>query len=122
MSGANTARIRYLWAWCGLSSALLGGLRHHYYISPTPIRAQAAPFVMGGRDYIGISRTGSEKHSSRRPRAVPGDSHSGLAIASTRELALQIFSETKPFSKDILFLSNASVLMVVAELRIKLRN
>lgn len=99
------------WAQCGLSSALLGVLRRHDYISPTPIQAQAVPCIMAGRDVIGIARTGSGKtlafllplfrHISRRPRAVPGDGPAALVIAPTRELAMQIFSETKRFSKAI---------------------
>lgn len=99
------------WAQCGLSNALLSVLRRYEYNSPTPIQAQAIPCVMNGRDVIGIARTGSGKtlafllplfrHIARRPRAVPGDGPSALVIAPTRELAIQIYRETKRFTKAL---------------------
>lgn len=109
--GRNCPNPISAWAQCGLSSALLFILRRHDYVSPTSIQAQAIPCIMSGRDIIGIARTGSGKtlafllplfrHISRRPRAVPGDGPSALVIAPTRELAMQIYSETKRFSKAL---------------------
>lgn len=97
------------WSQCGLSSLTLHTLQRCNYKVPTPIQAQAIPSIMSGRDVIGIARTGSGKtlafllpllrHMSRRPHASPGDGPGALIIAPTRELAMQIYSDSKRFAK-----------------------
>lgn len=109
--GRDCPRPITAWPQCGLSSAILNILQRHGYSSPTPIQAQAIPCVMSGRDVIGIARTGSGKtlafllpllrHIARRPRAALGDGPSALVIAPTRELAIQIYGETKHFAKAL---------------------
>lgn len=99
------------WSQCGLTTLTLLGLQRCNYRVPTPIQAQAIPSIMSGRDVIGIARTGSGKtlafllpllrHMSRRPRASPGDGPGSVIIAPTRELAMQIYSDSKRFAKPI---------------------
>ncbi|VDP78108.1 unnamed protein product, partial [Schistosoma curassoni] len=72
---------------------------------PTPIQCQALPVIMSGRDMIGIAKTGSGKtlaflvplmrHLEHQAPLNPGDGPIALLLAPTRELALQIFKETK---------------------------
>lgn len=82
----------------GLSDALLQALGEAGYKTPTPIQAQAIPYVLMGRDVLGCAQTGTGKTASftlpmidilasgrakaRMPRSV--------IISPTRELAAQI--------------------------------
>ena len=81
------------------------------YRDPTPIQRQAIPIAIQGRDIIGIAETGSGKTASfvipmlcfikDLPPLDHANSHLGpyaLVLAPTRELALQIESETKKFA------------------------
>lgn len=76
---------------------------------PRPIQKQALPAIMGGRDVIGIAETGSGKtlayllpmlrHILNQRPLKEGDGMIGLVVAPTRELAQQIYNETKLFTK-----------------------
>lgn len=88
--------------------------------SPTPIQAAAWPFLLSGRDVIGIAETGSGKtlafgipcirsisasvRSSIPPRAVA----SAVIVSPTRELAVQIHTQILPLA-DSAGLSTACV-------------
>ena len=78
--------------------------------APTPIQAQAWPMVLSGHDVLGIAETGSGKtlgfalpgviHIQNQPRSR----RSGplcLCVAPTRELAIQIETETKKFASSL---------------------
>ncbi|PJF17384.1 hypothetical protein PSACC_02853 [Paramicrosporidium saccamoebae] len=84
------------------------------YDDPTPIQRQAIPVIMSGRDLIGIAETGSGKTAAfvlpmicqilRLPplnEANMLNGPYGLVLAPTRELALQIESETKRFCRPL---------------------
>jgi ATP-dependent RNA helicase RhlE len=45
----------------GLSAPILKALATEGYTAPTPIQAQAIPYVMDGRDLCGIAQTGTGK-------------------------------------------------------------
>ena len=45
----------------GLSEAVLKAIEESGYTTPTPIQAQAIPLILGGRDLIGASQTGTGK-------------------------------------------------------------
>ena len=84
----------------GFDDALLKAIRKIEYSQPTPIQAQAVPAALGGRDIIGIAKTGSGKtaafiwpmlvHIMDQKDLKQGDGPIGLILAPTRELAQQV--------------------------------
>ncbi|CAM9513608.1 unnamed protein product [Chrysoparadoxa australica] len=99
------------WEQCGLSDRLLAIIRKRNLTSPFPIQAQAVPAIMSGRDVIGVARTGSGKtlafllplfrHILDQPPLGDGEGPIGLIMAPARELAVQIYSEAKKFTKAL---------------------
>ena len=93
----------------GFDEQLLSTIRAHGYTEPTPIQRQAIPIALSGRDLIGVAKTGSGKtaayllpmmvHIMDQPDLQPGDGPIGIVLAPTRELCVQIYSETKKFAK-----------------------
>merc|ERR1739848_635384 len=78
------------------------------FFKPSPIQAQAWPYLLSGKDLIGIAQTGTGKtlaflmpifiHIDGRP--VPRGQRGGpnvLVLSPTRELALQIHDEVKKY-------------------------
>lgn len=137
------------WSQCGLPSQSLSVIQQLNYDKPTSIQAQAIPAIMSGRNVIGVAKTGSGKTIAfllpmfrhiKDQRSI--DSQEGpisLIMTPTRELAVQIFKECKPFLKalnlkvsscpnwspdiitnNILTLSRLYVPMVVHLLKIRL--
>ncbi len=49
------------WYQCGFSEKVLQCIEKREYKKPFPIQAQSFPFIMSGRDVIGIAETGSGK-------------------------------------------------------------
>lgn len=84
-------------------------IRKLEYTQPTPIQSQAIPAALGGRDLIGIAKTGSGKtaafvwpmlvHIMDQAALQPNDGPIALILAPTRELSLQIYNEAKKFGK-----------------------
>ncbi|XVE57352.1 hypothetical protein DITRI_Ditri04bG0084300 [Diplodiscus trichospermus] len=74
------------------------------FSSPSPIQAHAWPFLLDGRDFIGIAKTGSGKTlafgvpammhvlSKRNGKSTKGKNPLCLVLSPTRELAEQIFN------------------------------
>ncbi|MCO5585294.1 hypothetical protein L7F22_039227 [Adiantum nelumboides] len=99
------------WSHCGLPGACLDVIKRLDYKSPTAIQAQAIPAIMSGRDIIGVAKTGSGKtmafllpmfrHIKDQRAIEPNEGPIGLIMTPTRELAVQIFRESKPFLKAI---------------------
>ncbi|CAG2116832.1 unnamed protein product, partial [Medioppia subpectinata] len=99
------------WAQCGVSKKVLEVLKKNNYEKPTPIQCQAIPAIMSGRDLIGIAKTGSGKtlafllpmlrHIMDQPPLESGDGPIAVIMTPTRELATQIWSECKRFSKPL---------------------
>lgn len=93
----------------GFDEPLMKAIRKAEYTQPTPIQAQAIPAGLGGRDIIGIAKTGSGKtaafiwpmlvHIMDQRVLKPDDGPIGLILAPTRELSLQIYNEAKKFGK-----------------------
>jgi superfamily II DNA/RNA helicase len=75
------------------------------YTAPTPIQDRAIPHVLKGQDVVGIANTGTGKTAAflvplinkvrRDPKAQV------LVVVPTRELAIQIESELKGFTKGM---------------------
>ncbi|KAG8887018.1 pre-mRNA processing RNA-helicase [Tulasnella sp. 332] len=99
------------WSHCGLPTSCLDVIARLGYTGPTPIQAQAIPAIMSGRDVIGVAKTGSGKTMAfilpllrhikdQRPLdAMEGPM--ALVMTPTRELAVQIHKEMKPFLKAL---------------------
>jgi ATP-dependent RNA helicase DDX46/PRP5 len=93
----------------GLMTATLDVLRGVGYETPTPIQSQAVSIILSGIDVLAVARTGSGKtlafilptirHILDQPPLKPTDGPICLVVAPTRELALQIVNEAKPFLK-----------------------
>ncbi len=91
----------------GLSEPVLRAVLEMGYLTPTPIQAQAIPFVLMGRDVLGCAQTGTGKTASftlpmldilagRRARARMPRS---LILEPTRELALQVAENFVKYGK-----------------------
>ncbi|WFD31024.1 RNA helicase [Malassezia sp. CBS 17886] len=99
------------WSHCGVPVSCLDVIRELGYESPTPIQSQAVPAIMSGRDVIGVAKTGSGKtlafllpmlrHVKDQRFAESGDGPIALVMTPTRELAVQIYREAKPFLKAL---------------------
>jgi len=109
--GLNCPKPIKKWAQAGLSLRILEILKKYGFDKPTPIQAQAIPAIMSGRDVIGVAKTGSGKtlafllpmfrHIMDQRPVEDGEGTIGLVLTPTRELALQIYSEVKKFSKTL---------------------
>ena len=75
------------------------------YKIPTPIQDQAIPFILMGRDLIGIANTGTGKTAAFLipliNKVLNDRNHKVLIIAPTRELAAQIKTEFLMFARGL---------------------
>jgi len=102
----------------GLLSPILDALSSEGYVTPTPIQAQAIPFILAGRDLCGIAQTGTGKTATfalpilhrlaSQPRATPSRGCRVLILSPTRELASQIADSFRTYGRK-LRLSTAAV-------------
>jgi len=77
--------------------------------SPTPIQAAAWPFLLSGRDVIGVAETGSGKtmafavpcvrYMSALPRNQRNKGARAVIVSPTRELAMQSYEQILKLSK-----------------------
>ncbi|MFY9658124.1 MAG: DEAD/DEAH box helicase [Methylocystis sp.] len=93
----------------GLAETLLRALDREGYEKPTSIQAQAIPFLLQGRDLLGIAQTGTGKTAAfalpilnqlleDRRRPAPGTTRA-LILAPTRELAAQIADSFRAYGQ-----------------------
>ncbi len=93
----------------GLSEPILRAVAEMGYVIPTPVQAQAIPFVLMGRDVLGCAQTGTGKTagftlpmldilSGSRARARMPRS---LILEPTRELALQVAENFVKYGKHL---------------------
>jgi len=109
VSGPSPPKPISSFAHFGFDDPLMKAIRKSEFTSPTPIQAQGIPAILGGRDVIGIAKTGSGKtaaflwpllvHIMDQPHLKKGEGPIGLVLVPTRELAMQIFSEAKKYGK-----------------------
>ena len=106
-SPVATEPLRATFAELGLSEPVLQAVADMGYRHPTPIQEQAIPFVLMGRDVMGIAQTGTGKTagftlplldilSGSRARARMPRS---LILEPTRELALQVAENFLQYGK-----------------------
>lgn len=93
-----------------LDQKLQAAVRAAGYQEPTPIQAEAIPYLLEGRDLIGIAQTGTGKTAAfmlpilnqlikiRRPRHIGHPR--ALVLSPTRELAVQTAENVKKYSKE----------------------
>jgi ATP-dependent RNA helicase RhlE len=101
-----------------LAEPLLRALGEKNYTVPSPIQAKAIPFLLQGRDLIGVAQTGTGKTAAfalpilQRLAANPAPATSkrprALILAPTRELAAQIAQSFGAYGK-FLKLTHAAV-------------
>ncbi|WFC99104.1 RNA helicase [Malassezia yamatoensis] len=105
--GQNCPKPITKWSHCGLPVSCADVIKDLKYASPTPIQSQAIPAIMSGHDLVGIAKTGSGKtiafllplfrHVKDQRSLRPGEGPIALILTPTRELALQIYRDAKPF-------------------------
>jgi len=87
----------------GLSEAVLQAVTESGYENPTPIQAQAIPIILGGRDVIGASQTGTGKTAAfalpALSRIQPLGKPQILVLEPTRELAHQVAESFEKYGK-----------------------
>ncbi|SPN96767.1 related to Pre-mRNA-processing ATP-dependent RNA helicase PRP5 [Cephalotrichum gorgonifer] len=111
VTGKDVPRPVQKWAQCGLSRQTLDVVESLGFEKPTPIQMQALPTIMAGRDVVGVAKTGSGKtiafllpmfrHIKDQAPLADGDGPIGLIMTPTRELAVQIHRDCKPFLKTM---------------------
>ncbi|KAJ8464013.1 hypothetical protein ONZ51_g9873 [Trametes cubensis] len=105
--GVDCPRPVTKWSHFGLPASCLEVIKKLGYQAPTPIQAQAIPAIMSGRDVIGVAKTGSGKtiafllpmfrHIKDQRPLEQMEGPIAVIMTPTRELAVQIHRECKPF-------------------------
>jgi ATP-dependent RNA helicase RhlE len=95
----------------GLAEPLLRAVRAENYDQPTPIQAQAIPYLLEGKDLLGIAQTGTGKTAAfalpilQRLSAVQVPRRRGavraLILTPTRELAVQIQESFRTYGQHL---------------------
>ncbi len=86
----------------GIAPKILEILERIKFKVPTPIQIKAIPLAIEGKDIIGIAQTGTGKtHSFAIPmvQLLAQKKGTGLVLAPTRELAIQIDESFQPLTK-----------------------
>ncbi|KAJ1907975.1 pre-mRNA processing RNA-helicase [Coemansia sp. IMI 209127] len=109
--GVDAPKPATSWSYFGLPSACADVIKHQGFERPTPVQAQTVPAILSGRDVIGVAKTGSGKtlafilpmlrHIKAQRPLAQGDGPIGLVMTPTRELAVQIHRECKPFLRPL---------------------
>jgi superfamily II DNA/RNA helicase len=85
----------------GLSEQLVKSIAYKGYTTPTPIQDQTIPYLLEGRDVIGMANTGTGKTAAFLIPLIENRNEKALVVAPTRELALQIQDEFKAFAHNM---------------------
>ncbi|KAI9506638.1 P-loop containing nucleoside triphosphate hydrolase protein [Coemansia spiralis] len=109
--GVDAPKPATSWSHFGLPAACADVIKHQGFEKPTPVQAQAIPAILSGRDVISVAKTGSGKtlafilpmlrHIKAQRPLEQGEGPIGLIMTPTRELAVQIHREFKPFLRPL---------------------
>lgn len=109
----KTYTIQHAFADFGFSEQIASNLAQLGYVTPTPIQDQSIPAALSGRDIVGMANTGTGKTGAFLlpliERLVRREISSVLIIAPTRELAMQIDTEFKSFSRGMRLFSTVCI-------------
>ena len=92
-----------------LNASLLKAINDQGYTTPTPVQAQAIPFILEGRDMLAGAQTGTGKTAgftlpllqilSDKKTSKPHRKIRALILTPTRELAAQVGESVKLYGK-----------------------
>ncbi|MBS0959077.1 MULTISPECIES: DEAD/DEAH box helicase [Acetobacter] len=92
-----------------LATPILKALADEGYDKPTPIQAQSIPYLLQGRDLLGLAQTGTGKTAAfslpileylhKNPKQSQSRQARVLVLAPTRELVSQISDSFKAYSR-----------------------
>lgn len=92
-----------------LCPEILKAIKDEGYETPTPVQAQAIPYILEGRDMLAGAQTGTGKTAgftlpmleilSKTPPAKPKRRIRALILTPTRELAAQVGESVKTYGK-----------------------
>eukprot|EP01006_Ploeotia_vitrea_P053073 TRINITY_DN67753_c1_g1_i1.p1 TRINITY_DN67753_c1_g1~~TRINITY_DN67753_c1_g1_i1.p1 ORF type:complete len:861 (+),score=107.75 TRINITY_DN67753_c1_g1_i1:153-2585(+) len=110
VTGLNPAKTVGTWEhFDGWEATLHAEIKKQQFEAPTAIQAAAIPNALSGRDILAIAQTGSGKtlayiipvvlHVATQPQLPKGDGPIAIILTPTRELAQQVHTSTKNFSK-----------------------
>ncbi|MDD4884734.1 DEAD/DEAH box helicase, partial [Sulfuricurvum sp.] len=98
-----------------LSAPLLRAIDDQGYTIPTPVQAQAIPFILEGRDMLAGAQTGTGKTAgftlpllqllSEKKSPKPHRKIRALILTPTRELAAQVAESVKLYGKYLPLIS-----------------
>lgn len=97
-------QIKHKFADFAFDAKLKEAIEQKGFTSPTPIQDQAIPFILKGKDVVGLANTGTGKTAAfllpliTKARLIPNEKV--LVLAPTRELAIQIADELKMFTSN----------------------
>lgn len=111
VKGKDAPRPIQKFAQGGFGAQIMQIINELKFSTPSAIQSQALPAIMSGRDTIGVAKTGSGKtmafvlpmfrHIKDQPPLETMDGPIGMIMAPTRELAVQIHRDCKPFLKAL---------------------
>jgi ATP-dependent RNA helicase DDX46/PRP5 len=111
VKGKDVPRPIQKFAQGGFGAQIMHIINQLQFSTPSSIQSQALPAIMSGRDTIGVAKTGSGKtmafvlpmfrHIKDQPPLETMDGPIGIIMAPTRELAVQIHRDCKPFLKAL---------------------
>lgn len=94
--------IKHTFADFAISDVLKRNIETKGYTAPTPIQDQAIPYIVDGRDLIGIANTGTGKTAAFLipiiDKLTKDKNQRVLIVTPTRELAVQICDELRDLS------------------------
>ncbi len=101
-TGADVFVPKHTFADFAIDTRIKANITRKGYVTPTPIQDQAIPYVLEGRDIVGIANTGTGKTGAflipLLDKVVKTKGERVLIIVPTRELAVQIEEEYRGFA------------------------